>query len=228
LHRAENGVLIAVVLTCDKTRTDTHMGLLNINTIGAFVFLIVVLAIWRHGPGFKQIEDSLSNTGSIVQILLFGFVASLLAALLFIPDSNKLPYLGWVLHFVKMANLIIHEAGHGLMIFFPRFIMVAGGTLLEVGLPLVLTVAMIVRGYQATAAMCLFWLALSLSSVSHYVGDARARALPLIGGGEHDWYYMLSRVELLEYDQAISRLLYTLAVLSFLGAIYLAIRSIKT
>ncbi|MFT5036966.1 MAG: hypothetical protein ACI9VM_000538 [Candidatus Azotimanducaceae bacterium] len=43
----------------------------------------------------------------------------------------------WI--FIQHANLIFHEAGHVLFIFFGYFLSIAGGTIFEIGIPLLVT-----------------------------------------------------------------------------------------
>ena len=51
--------------------------------------------------------------------------------------------------------------------------------------------------------VALWWVAQNLWNVSVYVRDARAEDLPLVGGGEHDWNYLLGTLGLLNQDQLI-------------------------
>jgi hypothetical protein len=77
-----------------------------------------------------------------------------------------------------------------------------------------------------SAAVTLFWVAQSLFNVSVYVKDARSRALPLLGDdiSAHDWHNILGRLHLLNWDQAIGNLIYTLGLFtlaaSVLGGFY--------
>jgi hypothetical protein len=52
-----------------------------------------------------------------------------------------------------------------------------------------------------------------------YVADARTEALPLVGGGEHDWAYLLGRLGWLKFDQIISHDIWFLGVITYIGAI---------
>jgi hypothetical protein len=67
-----------------------------------------------------------------------------------------------------------------------------------------------------SAAVTLFWVAQSLFNVSVYVKDARAQALPLLGGEDtlHDWNYILGRLNLLRWDQALGNVIYTVGLVS--------------
>ena len=69
-------------------------------------------------------------------------------------------------------------------------------------------------------------MAQSLFNVSIYAKDARARALPLLGDdiSAHDWHNILARLHLLNWDQVIGNLIYTLGLValaaSVLGGFY--------
>ncbi len=52
-----------------------------------------------------------------------------------------------------------------------------------------------------------------------YVRDARLQALPLVGGGEHDWAWLLGSWGLLERDQLIGGVVYLIGVLVYLIAL---------
>jgi hypothetical protein len=45
----------------------------------------------------------------------------------------------------------------------------------------------------------------SCGHIAVNAADARAQELPLVGGGEHDWTYMLGELGRLSHDQAIAR-----------------------
>jgi hypothetical protein len=67
--------------------------------------------------------------------------------------------------------------------------------------------------------VALFWVAQNLFNIAVYVGDARAQLLPLVGGGIHDWAYMLGRMGLLQSDGTIAKLLRLLGWTLMLSAI---------
>jgi len=117
------------------------------------------------------------------------------------------------------VDLTIHEAGH---IFFGPFgdaIGALGGTLLQLLLPLAFVVYFWRRADRYAAAVVLFWVAQNLWNIARYIADARAQQLPLVGGGEHDWNYLLGLAGWLEYDAAISGAVRALAFLLFLGSL---------
>jgi hypothetical protein len=104
-------------------------------------------------------------------------------------------------------DLGIHEAGHLLFAPFGRFLMVAGGTILQLLVPLVVGVLFARRGDHFAACFAAAWLGVNLVEVAIYIGDARAQNLPLVtvGGGDalHDWTYLLSRMGCLGADRTI-------------------------
>ena len=55
--------------------------------------------------------------------------------------------------------------------------------------------------------------------ISVYVKDARALELPLVGGGEHDWAYILGELGLIHRDQAIGDVIFAIGVLLFIISI---------
>ena len=62
-------------------------------------------------------------------------------------------------------------------------------------------------------------------NVSVYVKDARALELPLVGGGEHDWAYLLGELNLLPRDQAIGHAIWLAGVVVYLIAIGLGVNA---
>ncbi len=115
------------------------------------------------------------------------------------------------------VDLIIHEAGHFFFGFFGTFIHFAGGTLMQILLPSILVYHFYAHDYLLGTQVSLFWLGHNLLNISVYAADARARQLPLLGGDnvQHDWWTMLSMLNMLEYDQLIGGFFFVLAILVF-------------
>jgi len=116
-------------------------------------------------------------------------------------------------HTLDGVNLVAHEAGHLFFIWFGEFIHVIGGTIGQLFVPAAFTVYFFVRREFYSSAVTLFWTGQNFLGISVYIKDAQAMALPLIsvGGGEevvHDWNYILSRLGLLRWDQAIGNTVY--------------------
>ena len=108
---------------------------------------------------------------------------------------------------LDFVNLAFHEAGHVFLGFFGRFISMLGGTIFQLLIPAVCLVHLKRRGANLGWQLCLFWLGQSLLNVAVYAGDAVKQVLPLVGGGEHDWNYLLGELGLLAYTEGVARLI---------------------
>jgi hypothetical protein len=102
------------------------------------------------------------------------------------------------------VDLAIHETGHLVFAPFGEFLGFLGGTLLQLALPVAFVVYFWQRADRHAASVALWWVAQNCWNVSVYVRDARAQTLPLVGGGEHDWAYLLGRLGWLSHDHAIA------------------------
>lgn len=143
------------------------------------------------------------------------------------------PYALWLMidyqyHFIDGANLLIHEAGH-VLFGLPgnRFLMVAGGTLLQLALPLIFAGHLVFQRDRFGASLCLFWFAESLMYSAVYLGDAKAGKLPLFGVGkvQHDWLYLLKTVGLLDSCTEIAFMLHIVASGLLCLALYFAVQA---
>lgn len=115
--------------------------------------------------------------------------------------------------FLDTADLIIHEAGHFFLTPFGELFHMLGGTLMQVALPGLLVWHFLCHEYRFGVQASLFWLGHNFLNISVYAADAQAQRLPLLGGGRHDWHYLLGRFGLLEYDAAVGYGFVALAVL---------------
>ncbi len=104
-------------------------------------------------------------------------------------------------------NLIIHEGGHFLFVWFGETLELYGGTLLQLAVPLTLVLAFARRGEAQGSALAGVWFFQNFLNVARYMADARAQELPLVGGGGHDWYAILGSWGLLEYDTRLAGIL---------------------
>jgi len=102
------------------------------------------------------------------------------------------------------ANLAVHEAGHVIFSLFGLGLGVWGGTLLQLLMPLAFANHFARRGETLGTAFGAFWAGENGLNIARYIADARAQALPLVGGGEHDWNFILGRLGLLEADTKIA------------------------
>lgn len=128
--------------------------------------------------------------------------------------------------FLDNVDLIPHEAGHLLFSWFGQFIMVMGGTLGQLFVPLAFGVYFYLRGEKYSMSVVLFWLGQNFVNISRYVKDAQAMVMPLVslGGGDsiHDWNYLLLRFNVLRHDQFIGNIALSLGLVSMLASVLFA------
>lgn len=142
--------------------------------------------------------------GFTILLALYGF------SILRHPDAGSL---------MDNVDLPIHETGHLLFRPFGEFMQFAGGTLFQVIMPCVFVGYFIKRTDWHAASIALWWVGQNFWNISVYASDARAQELPLVGGGEHDWAYMLERLHQLPQDQAIGHAAWTIGVVLYVIAI---------
>ena len=156
---------------------------------------------------------------NLADIIRYLFIASL-AYLSFVILDEREPY---VLHSI---NLIFHEAGHVICMFFGKFIYFLGGTLGQLAIPVICGLSFWrQRNFFATVIMS-WWFGQNLINISIYISDARMQALPLLGG-EHDWAYLLGELNLLKYDTFIGGLIYVLGIFVMFGSLAVALFVVK-
>ena len=121
------------------------------------------------------------------------------------------------------VDLAIHETGHLVFAPFGEFVGFLGGTLFQLIVPAVFVGYFWRRGDRHAATVPLWWVAQNFWNISVYVRDARAEELPLVGGGEHDWAYLLGRMGWLSHDQGIVKTFQAVGSLLYLLAIVLGL-----
>jgi len=90
------------------------------------------------------------------------------------------------------VDLGIHELGHMLVMSGPRMLHFLAGSFAQVAVPAALAIYFLWRQQDwAAGGFCIAWAGTSMWDVSVYIADAPVQALPLIGGGIHDWAYLL-------------------------------------
>ncbi len=112
------------------------------------------------------------------------------------------------------VNLVFHEAGHFFFSWFGRTVMILGGTLGELIVPLAIATYFFWRRDTAGTAFAAFWFFENFLYVGTYMADARTLALPLVGSGDHDWEILFAQWGVLVHDQAIGG---TMRVFGWLG-----------
>ena len=125
--------------------------------------------------------------------------------------------------FFKMFELVFHEAGHLFFMFFPHIIEVLGGTIMQLGIPLIFFLMTYPAKLKFESSFYLFWLGHSFIDVSVYSGDAVNMALPLVGGSNltHDWNFILGYYNILDKTASVSFMFYAIGVVITMAAIIL-------
>ena len=116
------------------------------------------------------------------------------------------------------VDLAIHETGHLVFGPFGEFAGFAGGTLFQLLMPLAFVIYFLRRHDRYAASVALWWVGQNCGHIAVYVADARAQELPLVGGGEHDWEYLLGRMGLMAQDHAIARAITLVGYVLVVGA----------
>jgi hypothetical protein len=103
----------------------------------------------------------------------------------------------------------IHEGGHLLFRFFGTTVSVAGGTFLQLFVPLALGVYFFLRRETQGVAFCMFFFFEQFLPIATYMADARAQELPLLTVGDseyviHDWNYLFTKLGVLAHDTQIA------------------------
>ncbi len=127
-------------------------------------------------------------------------------------------------HFIDNVDLIFHEAGHVVFSFFGYAITIAGGSIMQVLVPLVLAGYFLFRqAYFSTTAM-LYWTGISTVNVSVYAGDAVKRQLPLLTGDtdDHDWNQLLNYFGLIHHTNAVATTILVLGITFMLLGLFVA------
>ncbi len=117
------------------------------------------------------------------------------------------------------ANLAFHEAGHQLYGVLGNGPGLYGGTLGQLTFPLVVLVVFFVRRQPLSLVAGGVWLGENLLNIARYMGDARAQELPLVGGGEHDWWHIFTRWDALASDTRVARVTAGLGWVVMLGCV---------
>jgi len=117
------------------------------------------------------------------------------------------------------ANLAFHEAGHLFFGLLGSTLGLYGGTLGQLVFPIAAAVNFRRRQQAAGVALSGVWFFQNFLNIARYMADARAQALPLVGGGEHDWYHIFSRWGVLERDTTIAAVTQTIGWLGMIGCV---------
>jgi hypothetical protein len=174
-------------------------------------------------------EERVNSFAFAGRVLVYGVL--IFWGVKFIVTPMETNYVGG--HFMHLINLPFHEAGHLIFSPFGRFMMVLGGSLGQLLMPLICLGAFLFYNNDAFGAtVALWWFAESLMDLAPYINDARDLQLTLLGGvtGQevegHDWEYLLANLGWSQYDHTLAHAAYSIGiyfmVLAFLwGALLL-------
>jgi hypothetical protein len=131
---------------------------------------------------------------------------------------------GTLLQWFDLVLVPIHEGGHLLFGYFGKWIMVAGGTFLQLFVPLALAVYFLFRRQLPGTAFCAFFFFEQFLPVGIYMADARSQSLQYVTVGdpelaEHDWFYLFSDAGLITHDVQIGGFVRVLGWLGMLATI---------
>jgi hypothetical protein len=139
-----------------------------------------------------------------------------------------------VLLMIDLVFIPIHEGGHLLFRFFGEFVSVAGGTFLQLAVPLMLAAYFAFRRQVQGVTFCMFFFFEQFLPIATYMADARAQELPLLTVGDadyviHDWNYLFGAFGVLDHDIQIAHLV---RVIGWIGMIatfgWMAWRSLQS
>jgi hypothetical protein len=122
---------------------------------------------------------------------------------------------------IGALNLGIHELGHVIFGFLGQFLAVSGGTIFQLFVPVFAVFNFRRQNDFFAMALSFGWLSTNLFSVATYAADAQKLELPLVSlfGSEnvvHDWEYLLSTMNILQYDYLVGGIFKALAIVSML------------
>jgi hypothetical protein len=122
---------------------------------------------------------------------------------------------------IDLVFVPVHEGGHLLFRFFGEFLAVAGGTILQLAVPLMLAIFFVFQRQIPGTAFCVFFFFEQFLPIATYMADARAQELPLLTVGDsddviHDWAYLFGKLGALNQDTQIAR---AVRVLGWIGMI---------
>jgi len=175
-------------------------------------------------PALSQLEE---DWQPVPRYVLFGWLAFYLFFLYEQAAGGEFP------NYMNLVFVPVHEGGHLLFRWFGMFISVAGGTFLQLAVPLMLaTYFAFVRQPQGVA-FCMFFHFQQYLPTATYMADARAQVLPLITVGDsdyviHDWNYLFDKLGVLRHDTQIAAFVRTMGWLGMLATVgWFVWRSLK-
>jgi len=125
---------------------------------------------------------------------------------------------------IDVVFVPIHEGGHLLFRFFGEFLSVAGGTVLQLAVPVMLATFFVFQRQIPGTAFCAFFFFEQFLPTAKYMADARARELPLLTVGDsddviHDWNYLFGKLGVLDHDTQIAHAVQILGWIGMLATV---------
>lgn len=172
-----------------------------------------LLAPWTYVPEIVNTFEFAARLGLLAGMTIWGW-------LLIQTDprvtTGIFPELSFYSPVISTFVLVFHEAGHVLFSFFGQFMAVAGGTLLQLIVPMSLMIAFVYK-YQNPfgGAVAMWLLGYAFIDAGPYCFDAMDMQLLLLGGGTgqeiggHDWNNMLRWTGTLHLHETIALFLDT-------------------
>jgi hypothetical protein len=130
-------------------------------------------------------------------------------------------------HWPDALDLPIHETGHLVFAWGGDVITALGGTLFQLIVPMAFVIYFWRRGDRHAASVPLWWVGQNCWNIARYMADARAMELPLVGGGEHDWNFLLSEWGVLARDTQIAHDLRFIGAVIGAAAIWIGWRALE-
>lgn len=127
---------------------------------------------------------------------------------------------GW--HFIDNVDLLIHEAGHWIFRPFGEFIYFLMGSGFQILFPAVFAGYFAWKRQWYSAGLTSFWVGLNIMNVAVYAGDAERMQIDLIGG-EHDWNWIFTYLNVLRHTDAIASVIYSAGILALALAALLSL-----
>ena len=126
--------------------------------------------------------------------------------------------------FLDLVDLPVHETGHLLFRPFGEFMMIAGGSLFQIIMPLVFAGYFWWNAKYYSAGIVLFWVGQSALNVFVYANDAVVMQLVLTSGmtgsegSFHDWNYLLTETGLINSTRTVANIIRLLGTLTIIAA----------
>lgn len=166
--------------------------------------------------------DSTSKTLESKSTKYLRLVVALIFAWYFL--SSALSTSDW--HFIDNVDLIIHEAGHWIFIFFGQFISILGGSLTQVLIPIIFVSYFFLKKDYFSTSLLSMWVGYNIVNVAVYMSDSVKMNLPLLGGESsiHDWNYIFSALNILNQSSWIASIINALGIFVVIAGGVFAVR----